>query len=131
MLKNGEGNLGNNNTSFNNDISPVNIDSLLETYKQETVRQDESDTKIKSIHGILKKEETETKVESRKVVKFEEYKETIKDEVDAEEPIVSPEKSFLSKKQGINKLRSVVIKSKHQMQREDKTSKILAPILKV
>ena len=116
-----------------NDDPSINIDSLLNAYKQD---EKDKDMSIKSddvqepinVPDILQKNEMKTGI--LKLVKFEKSNNEVngkQNNVDLEET----NKHVSFKKQGLDRVRSVTIKNKHQILREDRTSKILAPVLKV
>ena len=65
-----------------------------------------------------------------KLLKFEKSNNEVNENpnnVDLEET----NKHVSFKKQGLDRVRSVTIKKKHQILREDRTSKILAPVLRL
>ena len=87
----------------------VNIDSLLNAYKQEA-----ENVRDKVKYEDLLREEEEEENEDVAPLKVDQWGDMFKKE-----------------RKGFEKVQSVTIKSKHQLAREDKTSKILLPVLKV
>ena len=116
-----------------NDDPSINIDSLLNTYKQDEIDQDlsiNSDDVLepKTVTDILQKEQIDTGI--LKMVRFKKNDNEDNEKsnnFDHEET----NKHVSFKKQGLGRLKSVTIKNKHQILREDRTSKILSPVLKV
>ena len=116
-----------------NDDQSINIDSLLNVYKQD---EKDKDMSIKSVDvlepindtDILQKKQLKTGI--LKLVKFDKTNNEFHEKsnnLDHEET----KKHVSFKKQGLDRVKSVTIKNKHQILREDRTSKILAPVLKV
>ena len=114
-----------------NEVESINIDSLLTAYKQDEKDKDmstKSDDVQKSNNDIFGKKQIKTGI--LKLVKFDKSNNEVNEKLnnlDLEET----NKHVSFKKQGLDKKKSVTIKNKHQILREDRTSKILAPVLKV
>ena len=108
------------------------IDSLLHAYKQDELDKDsaiddESDQHPKKLKGILKNENL--KIEVLKSAKIESS--SHKNEVGMTNIGDEATKHGHGKKSSINRVKLVTIKTKHQIMREDRTSKILLPVLNV
>ena len=119
--------------SDENDDPSINIDSLLNAYKQAEIDKDLSSIsdvvlEPKTVSDILQKEKTNTGIlKMVKFVKNDNEDDGKSNNLDLEET----NKHVSFKKQGLGRLKSVTIKNKHQILREDRTSKILSPVLKV
>ena len=119
--------------SDENDDPSINIDSLLNAYKQDEIDKDlsiNSDDVLepKTVSDILQKEKKNTGIlKMVKFVKNDNEDDGKSNNLDLEEK----NKHVSFKKQGLGRLKSVTIKNKHQILREDRTSKILSPVLKV